>query len=391
MKLALVTQDFPPAVGDIETYSLELAKRFATSADSLIVLAPGGHKTRAIDSDLGFRIERCGTSSHALPATLAPRLATLVARGEVDVAFHSQWQTLPASVALRRSGRLRGLFAAAHGRELLLQPLGKLPFLQSGYDVIRRGLLRSVDRLFPVSTFAAHLLTQAGVPTERCVVVANGTDPEHFRPMPAEALRLRLGLSRRPILLFAGPLFPNKGVDTIIRALPQLAAHHPDVVFVIVGDGPDQPRLRTLALEFAVEDRCQFVGRIPLADLPLFYSMADIFVTLSREEPPAVESFGIAFLEAGACGTAVIGSRSGGIPDAVHEGVTGLLVPPNDPDTFAQTAAGLLADHALRERMGKSGRARVVASGHWDATHDKLLLSMHASLHPYAPVIHDLP
>lgn len=376
MKLALITQDFPPEVGGIQTYSVELARRFQGSLGACVVLAPAVAGAHSWDAEQPFRIVRCNGGADLLFAALVPALASLRARGEVDVVLHAQWQTLPATLALRRSGLLRGVFVAAHGRELLLRPMGTWPRVQAVYDDMRRALLRAADGVFPVSRYTAQLVLGAGVPAERCHVVPNGTDPEHFRPMAVDALRARLGLEGRSVLLFAGRLKPNKGVDTVIAALPEIAGSQPEVVFVVVGEGEDEPRLRALAAQHGVLERCRFLGRVPWSALPEYYNLADVFVTLSREEPPSVEGFGLVFLEASACGRAVIGARSGGIPDAIVEGETGLLVDPGDPSAFAAQATALLADPALRSRLGAAGRAHVLLAGNWDTVHDRLLAHM---------------
>jgi phosphatidylinositol alpha-1,6-mannosyltransferase len=382
MKLVIVTQDLPPEVGGIQTYCSELARRFHRSLGSCVVLAPQVPDAERWDRHQPFRVIRCKGGSDALALSVVPELLALTSRGEVDIAFHAQWQTLAASAILRRLGRLRGLFVAAHGRELLLRPLTSRRGLQAGYDRLRRHLLRAPDCVFPVSHYTARRARALGVPARRCHVVPNGTDPEHFRPMPVEDLRTSLGLGGCPVLLFAGRLKANKGVDTVIAALPRIAREQPQVAFVIVGEGDDEPRLRALAVAHGVAERCRFLGRVARADLPRYYNLADVFVTLSREEPPSVEGFGLVFLEASACGRAVIGARSGGIPDAVVDGQTGVLVEPGNSDQFAEQALALLGDSALRTRLGEAGRAHVLDVGRWDAVHDRLLATMREAVGP---------
>lgn len=391
LRLALVTQDFPPQLGGIQTYSWELSRHLARRLSGCIVLAPGlvgldrdqAEAARQLDASAaaeGVRVVRCGRGPDVLPMAAASKLARLALRGEIDVAFHSQWQTLPAAAALRRTGRLRGLFAAVHGRELLLRPLAKVAPLQAGYDRVRRALLQATDQLFPVSRFTGSLLAAEGLSSDRYTVVSNGTDPAHFAPRKTDSLRRSLGLEDRLVLLFAGRLVPNKGVDTVLRALPALLATHPRLAFVIVGAGPDRARLEALAKQLGVHHACRFVGRVSFEDLPRYHSLADLFVTLSRQAPPAVEGFGLVFLEAGACGTAVIGTASGGIPDAIIDGQTGQLVPPDDPGAFAEVASALLADPDRRAAFGAAGRRHVLSHGTWDVTCERLLAAMGQAL-----------
>ena len=379
MKLALITQDFPPSVGGIQTYCRELAQRFERSLTAFTVFAPRVPRTARLEQELGVEVVRCPGSSDALPLSLGLAFPAAVLRGQVDTVLHAQWQTLPVSVALKRLGLLQGgVFAAAHGRELLLQPLGRHPRLQWAYDRVRRYMLQAADGVFPVSRYTADRLLGLGVAEARCHVVPNGVDVAHFRPSDATALRQRLGLESSKVLLFAGRLQPNKGVDTVLQALPALLTSCPELVFLVVGTGPDKGRLEALAKELGVMAQVRFLGRVPFDDLPRYYSLADLFVTLSREEPPSVEGFGLVFLEAGACGTAVIGSRSGGIPDAIRDGETGRLIPPGDPEALVRSALPLLQDAGLARHLGEAGRAYVTAEGHWDRTHDRLLAQMSA-------------
>ncbi len=211
-----------------------------------------------------------------------------------------------------------------------------------------------------------------GVPADRCVVVSNGTDPEHFRPTDATALRRRLDLDGAFVVLFAGRLKRNKGVDTAILGMKQVCAACPNAVLVVVGEGDDKSRLQTLVEREGLQSSVRFSGKVAYSELPAYYSMADVFVTLSRHEPPAVEGFGLVFLEAGACETAVIGANSGGIPDAIVDEQTGLLVPPNDANAFAKAALRLVGDPELRKNLGLNARARILRENTWSVSHDLL-------------------
>jgi phosphatidylinositol alpha-1,6-mannosyltransferase len=128
----------------------------------------------------------------------------------------------------------------------------------------------------------------------------------------------------------------------MMEALPAILRTHPETRYLVVGEGPDRPRLERLAHTLGLEHRVSFLGRLELSEIVELYSLADLFVLLSREEPPDVEGFGLVFLEAAACGLPSVGGRSGGIPDAIDEGHTGWLVDPNNVEEIAATIAGLL-------------------------------------------------
>ena len=360
MRVLLVTRDFPPSHGGIQTYAYELATRLAEKAAALEVVAPAQDGDAAFDAALPFSVHRLAIRSDLLVLRALPMLPRLARDGRFDVAFHAQWQTLPASQwARRRTGHPRRIVTAAHGRELLLTPGGTSP-LGRAFSAFRRRTLANIDALLPVSRYTAGLACDLGVPDEKLRIVTNGTDPTQFFPEDATALRDELGLTGRRVLLTVGRLVPRKGLDTTLHALAQLRQSdaYADVTYLVGGDGPDRDRLTTLADDLGVTDAVRFLGRVD-GPLRAYFNLADVFVMPSRAEGPDVEGFGIVFLEANACETPVIGSTAGGIPDAIVDGETGLLVPPSDASALAVALRQLLDDAALRTRYGQRGRARV--------------------------------
>jgi phosphatidylinositol alpha-1,6-mannosyltransferase len=272
----------------------------------------------------------------------------------------------------RPFGGPRRLFVAAHGRELLLEPMAGLPVLGRLYNGIRTHVLQAADGLFPVSHFTAGLLLNFDLPAERITVVHNGTDPAYFHPMNTQASRDDLGLDHGKIILTISRLVRRKGIDTVLRALARIAPDHPDVHYLIGGSGPDRDRLETLTRSLNLTDQVHFLGALPREALRHYYNACDVFVMPSREDRPYVEGFGIAFLEANACGKPVIGARSGGIPDAVLDGKTGLLVEPDDEAALADALLRLLTDASLAAWLGQNGRRRVETEASWDHVADQL-------------------
>jgi phosphatidylinositol alpha-1,6-mannosyltransferase len=156
----------------------------------------------------------------------------------------------------------------------------------------------------------------------------------------------------------------------VIRALPHVLKRVPDARYVIAGPGFDdeRARLRTLAEETGVAERVVFAGELPLEDIPLMYNACDVYVMASRvlEGAGDVEGFGITFLEANACGKPVIGGRSGGVPDAIEDGVNGYLVTPTDVGEIAARLIALLTDDVLAKAMAERAIARIKAGFTWD-------------------------
>lgn len=250
----------------------------------------------------------------------------------------------------------------AHGNELL-------DASNSGWRKPKVALLAS-SCVVACSRYTAGLVRNMGLPNERIRVVNPGCDVERFFRMPVgegDRARLTRGRAAARILVTVGNLVERKGHDTVLKSLTLLRSRGHDVLYLIAGDGPNRAQLERLAASLGVLDRVVFLGRVAQADLPLLYSMADLFVMVSRERPDQsdVEGFGIVFLEASACGTPVVGGRSGGIEDAVVDDITGLLVDPVDAVQLARAIDLILSDRGLARRLGEAGMRRAVSEFSW--------------------------
>jgi phosphatidylinositol alpha-1,6-mannosyltransferase len=230
------------------------------------------------------------------------------------------------------------------------------------------------DLVITNSEFTRTFVASAGVPQSRIVKIRPGADPAHFCPrLDCSKLAQRLGVAGRPTLLTVSRIVKAnryKGHDVVLRALPKVLRAVPDVAYVIVGDGDDLDYLRRLASECGVQNNVVFAGRVSDAELPLLYNACDAFVMCSREDRSRrgilAEGFGIALVEASACGKPVIAGRSGGVSDAVHDGITGLLVNPVDTEEVAAAIIKLLREPDLAKVMGDNGRKWVEIEMNWD-------------------------
>ena len=194
-----------------------------------------------------------------------------------------------------------------------------------------------------------------------------GTDPVHFRVgLDTRAVRERYGLDGGRWLLTVARLAAHKGIDTGLKVLAALREEHPDLRYAVVGTGIKQAELEALARDLGVADRVRFLTGVPDADLPAVYSCAELYLGLSRPEELLIEGFGIALTEASASGIPVIGGLAGGIPDAVRDGETGLLVDSTDLSAVVASVRSLLANKELTRRLGEAGRRAVESHFNWD-------------------------
>lgn len=230
---------------------------------------------------------------------------------------------------------------------------------------IERELMHEADRVIAeCPQDRLDMLEYYGADPARIDVVPCGFDPKDLYPQDRTAARRQLGWHPQAYtVLQLGRLVPRKGIDNVIRGIQCLREVHgvPATLYVVGGNAedpnpvatPEIGRLAALAAELGIEDAVKFVGRRGRDRLRTLYSAADVFVTTPWYEP-----FGITPIEAMACGTPVIGSAVGGIRHTVRDGVTGLLVPPEDPAALAGSLAALAEDPALRLKLGRAARVR---------------------------------
>ena len=220
--------------------------------------------------------------------------------------------------------------------------------------VQRYGLDR-VKAVVAISRQIEQSLIAGGVSANNVRTVYSGIDLSE-RPLTQDgpAIRRMIGVSNESVLLGTiANLFPRKGYEVMLRALPSIARAVPSVQYVIVGsdDHHYADRLKGLAQELKIADRVHIVGfQDPVQP---FLASLDLYV-----HPALMEGFGIAVVEAMAMGKAVVATTTGGLPEVVAQGETGLLVPPGDAESLASTVVSLLSDGVRREQMGRNGKAR---------------------------------
>lgn len=371
MKHLLVTNDFPPKIGGIQSLLWEWWRRLPP--DSFAVLTSPYDGAAAFDAEQPFRIER----------TPEPVL-------------------LPHPWMVSRVNAL----ADEIGAELVVLdpavPLGLIgPSLRLPYDVVLHGAEVTVPGRLPgsrqvlgrVLRRARHVVAAGGYPAAEAVhaagralpitVVPPGVDVARFRPLDAEqrrAARARLGLPvDGDLVVGISRLVPRKGFDVAIRAVARLAVDRPGLTLAIAGAGRDRERLESLARETSAPVR--FLGRVPHEDLPDLYACADVFAMLCRNRWGGLEQegFGIVFAEAAACGVPQVAGDSGGAAEAVADGETGIVVRrPDDLESVTAALRELLDDPVRRREMGQASRRRAVAEFSYDVLAGRLGRSLGA-------------
>jgi phosphatidylinositol alpha-1,6-mannosyltransferase len=360
----LVTNDFPPKVGGIQSYLYELWRRLPPQETT--VLTASYPDAAHWDAAQAFRIERVAQRVLLPTRALAARADSLAREIGADVVFVDPM--LPLGLI---GPRLRSAPYAVivHGAEVTVP--GAIPVART----LARRVLRGASAVVAAGTYPAQVAARVARRSLPCAVVPPGVDVERFRPLdgPARAaVRARFGLAAdRPLVLGVSRLVPRKGFDVLVRALPGI---DPTVQVAIAGAGRDRRRLERLAARHA-PGRIRFLGRVADDDMPGLYAAADVFVMLCRDRWGGLEAegFGIVFLEAAACGVPAIAGRSGGAHEAVDDGTTGFVVEPRDVGRVRVALARLLGDGELRARMGADARARAERDFAYDTLVGRLL------------------
>lgn len=361
VKILLVATDYPPRRGGIATYGLQLAK--ALSAENEVtVLAPGPEwEGDAIQSFVCLRA-----------SVVTMRLAWLLKTCHFDVVLHTTWPTALISYLMLKIAPTP-YFITAHASEILDDRRTWRRRLKSLLRPLKSRSLLQASGLFPVSRYTAGILQQMGMPASRIRVINNGVDVQYFTPAVKNAF------FSPPRLLTVARLDKHKGHETVLRAMAGLIARGVPVSYSIVGDGDERAALQQLADTLGIRNSVHFLGMVADAALPDIYAGSDIFIMLSKELPgrlDLIEGFGISFLEASAAGLPVIAGRSGGVPDAVQDGVTGVLVDPDDVVQVEHALTGMLDHMPEAIEMGCQGRRWVEQEMSWGNVASRVVRAM---------------
>lgn len=358
----VVTNDFPPRVGGIESFVLAMVRRMAP--DQVVVHTARQPGDAAFDATLAFPVVR-DRSSLMLPTPQITKRAVQIAR---DLDCESVWFGAAAPLGLMakqlktRAG-VRRTVATTHGHEVWW----------ASTPVTRRLLHRigdSNDVLTYLGSYTRDRIAKAlsADAAARMARLTPGVDERAFHPgVDGTAVRERHDLGTRPVVVCVSRLVERKGQDMLIRSLPRIHRRVPDAAVLIVGDGAQRRALGRLVDELGLREDVVFAGAKPWAETPPYFAAGDVFCmpTRTRKAGFEVEGLGIVYLEASACGLPVVAGDSGGAPDAVQDGVTGYVVNGRSLDDIADRVSTLLLEHDLAVQMGEQGRRWVEQSWRW--------------------------
>jgi glycogen(starch) synthase len=373
LSVALLSWEYPPVVvGGLARHVHALARGLAGHGHRVTVYTRGDARTPGESLDEGVRVVRVQDYPPRIPMedlvpwVLGLNLA-LLHRAERDIrdrppdVLHAHdWLVAYAAAALKDLGDLplvATIHATEHGRHAgrLFGPT------QRFIHAVERWLTAEADRVITCSSYMRRELTTLfDIPPSKLNMIPNQVDASAFEWREHEAIRGNLWPADRPLVLFAGRLQYEKGVQTILQAVPLIERGAPGTGVLITGRGTYQHDLESLAAHLSLDGRVRFEGFVDEDRLRRLYAAADVVVVPSLYEP-----FGLVALESMASGTPVVAANTGGLREIVEHGVTGLRFVPGDPGSLARATIRVLNDRALATRLAGQARTALAHRGSW--------------------------
>jgi phosphatidylinositol alpha-1,6-mannosyltransferase len=386
VNILFYTKEFPPEVGGIETYTYNVAKRFHQFGHNVVVVVRHMDGDEEFDRQQSFEVVRLRkpfrpASVYRLYTFL--RVPWLIRKYKADCVYLPYWFRFSSVVS--HLNRLLGLkyFVTCYGEEVAFAHRRR----HHSHTRLLKGFKRA-ERIFSISEHTKKLLCDLGIDEAKISVVRPGIDISNGKLEPAarENLNRMFNLRGKTVAITVSRLVKKKGHDNVLRALSVVRERHPEVLYLIIGEGEEEQNLRSLARELGVGDRVIFMGRVDDDTLRACYAACDFLIMTTREvnETARTEGFGIVYLEANLFSKPVIAGRVGGVHDAVVDGVTGILVDPCDVADISRAMDTLLSDPELRKRLGENGRRRALDEFSWDTAARRIEELMLAELTPDA-------
>lgn len=366
-KTLLITLDFPPRVGGVATYLSKMCEHMDPS--KIVVLANREKNSFLFDEQQKYTIHR----RPLLYSFLWPRwLKTFFIAQKIIKEEGIEQVIISHVVPMGYVAFMLGLpfFVIAHGYDLHLAESNpwKAHWLKK--------ILKNSQGLIANSNYTKKLFVEGGGEESKITIAypCPQFESDHVDEGKKNEIIQKLGLQDKKVLLTISRLVERKGVDMVLESLPQLIDKHPQLHYVVVGEGPYREKLELLVKKLVLENHVTFSGTIPKDSLAEYYTLADVFIMPARAiNEVDVEGFGIVYLEANLFGLAVIGGRSGGVSDAVVDGETGLLVDPRSVSDIQGAIDMLLSEPDIAKKYGDQGKARVLSEFSWDKQFNKII------------------
>ncbi len=364
--IVIISEDFPPNAGGIAQWAMGIADGLQNAGHTVNVVTRyfarlGYYKDTKYPVEYVFGKYWRSLRSFYWWKSIRNYLKT---NESPEYIIATTWNCSRALIALKKKHKFK-LVTVIHGLEIT-RPMSR----------IKRGIARATfnasDLIVCVSNFTAEALnTFMNQKMQNVLILSNGVDFKRFHPIADNPLQRKYPDEDALKLITISRVVERKGHDLVLLALPKILEHVPNLKYYIVGPYHEnfKQKLEAIISDHKLENHVIFTGLIHESELVQYYNLADIYIMVSKK-PTAkgdTEGFGITFLEANACEVPVIGSKTGGIVDAIIDMQTGLLIPADDVDAISKAVIKLATDAALRKELGKQGRQRIIQSLNWDS------------------------
>ncbi|MFZ5364044.1 MAG: glycosyltransferase family 4 protein [Patescibacteria group bacterium] len=367
-KLLIATIEFPPQKGGIANYLAGLAG--ALPQDRVAILAPQFRGSENFYSRQSYKIYRRKMFAKILWPRWLPivwHLWRTARREKAEVILVGQ--VLPVGTAVMILNKIFKIpyFVSCHGMDILTaaeNPQKKKLMIK---------ILEQATGVVANSEFTKNELIKLGVAENKITIVHPcPSSGDGIAPEKLSEIKNRLGLADKKIILTVGRLVERKGYDKVIEALSKILEKVPNAIYVIIGDGPEKENLKSQISNLKLENDVLLLGGVSEEKKNAFYQLCDVFAMTPRQIDADVEGFGTVYLEANSFGKPVVAGRSGGIAEAVVDGVTGIIVAPENIDQISEAVIKILSDENLAKNLGEEGKKRVEKEFIWEEQVEKL-------------------
>lgn len=373
-KTLFVSSEFPPIRGGISTHLYNLWRGMKTGNSAILTAEVPG--SRSVDEQMQV-IRR----NYPTGTSFVERFIRTICVAWYMLGYNRKYNVKANHCGQVLSSGLGGLICKVFTGTPYVTYLYSADIMEFSRNPVTHFIMKLVlsesEKTIANSRFTANIAKEKGfVKESKLVPLTPGVDADKFmKNVYSGDIRTRFAIPKDVKVIFtAARLAARKGHDNVISAFSLALVDFPKAVYIIAGSGSERERLESLAKKLAVEEKVIFTGEVSEEELIALYNACDIFIMTPRiiEEKGDAEGFGIVYLEAGACAKPVIAGRSGGVPEAVADGKTGILVDPLNVEDIKGAILKLLKDPDLSKRMGKAGRARVLNDFTWGERVEKL-------------------
>ena len=361
----LASVDFPPHTDGVSTIAGALARKISARRPDVFVLGPSDEGAERLDAKSHYQAVRVPGYDwgYARMLPFAPAMVWLILSKGIRrvLALNIAYGGIIAWILSYPLKLKYVLFA--YGYEF--EKVRSSAFVKKWYQ----RMYARAEKVICCSEAVRRRLIDFGVAESKAELIYPAVDLDRYQPAaPRADFMQRNQLVGKRIVLTVGRLVERKGHDQVLRALKLLIGKYPDVLYCISGKGSFETRLKEIVHELGLENYVRFMGRVPDEDLRDLYNACEFFIMPSREIEANghIEGFGIVFLEANAFGKPVIGGHSGGVAEAVQDGISGLLADPHSPDDIALKMETLLANPSYAKQLGQTGLERLRTRFHWE-------------------------